>query len=86
MNETEQNPSVESILKAIHSLPEKDLLHLLSKLFEQSAMLSSLNSFVGENKFPDGVVYPYCGKKHVRRSRQKSVAQTNIANIFIITN
>ena len=56
-------------MKAIHSLSEKDLLYLLSKLFEQSPVLSpSLNSFVGENKFIDGVVCPYCGKKHVRRN------------------
>ena len=69
MNQTEQAPNVESILKAIRSLPEKDLLYLLSKLFEQSPMLSpSLDSFVGENKFTDGVVCPYCGKKHVRRN------------------
>ncbi len=74
MNQTEQNPSVESILKAIHSLSEKDLLYLLSKLFEQSPMLSpSLNSFVGENKFTDGVVCPYCGKKRVRRNGHKCV-------------
>lgn len=59
MNQTEQSPSVESIPKTIRSLPEKDLLYFLSKLFEQSPMLSpSLNSFVGENKFTDGVVCP----------------------------
>jgi hypothetical protein len=42
MNQTEQAPNVESILKAIRSLPEKDLLYLLCNL--------AWNNFVNYSK------------------------------------
>lgn len=69
MEQQQVNPTVESILSAIRQLPEKELLTLLSKLNGQSsAKVLSLTSFVSENKFTDGVVCPYCGKKHIVRN------------------
>lgn len=69
MEQTKNNPTVESILSDIRSLAEKDFLMLLSKLFGESPLpAATLTSFVSENRFTDGVVCPYCGMKHVRRN------------------
>ena len=82
MEQTRNKPTVESILSDIRDLPEKDFLMLLSKLFGQSPLpASTLTSFVSENRFTDGVVCPYCGKKHVRRNgHRKDGAQKYVCS------
>lgn len=69
MAQTKNKATIESILMEIKSLPEKDFQMLMSKLFGQSSLTAAtLSSFVSEHRFTDGVVCPYCGKKHVRRN------------------
>lgn len=69
MEQHQVNPTVESILSAIRRLSENDFQTLLSKLNGQSPTeATSLTSFVSENRFTDGVVCPYCGKKHIVRN------------------
>ena len=47
MEQTKNNPTVESILSDIRSLAEKDFLMLLSKLFGESPLpAATLTSFV----------------------------------------
>ena len=67
MEQTKNEPTVESVLLDIKALPERDFLMLLSKLFGLSSLpAATLTSFASENRFTDGVVCPYCSKKHVR--------------------
>lgn len=60
--------SVEAIISAIKHLTDEEYSRLMSELSGISVSPSTLTSFVGENKFTDGVVCPYCGKKHIRRN------------------
>lgn len=68
MESAEQKYSVESIVSAIRHLTADEYTRLMSELSGITVAPSTLTSFVGENKFTDGVVCPYCGKKHVRRN------------------